>query len=143
VNVRPFTFIGPYQALSGPWAVNNFILDAMSNRSIKVLGDGRTVRSLMYGSDMAFWILTFLTKSEAGLTYNLGSGQEHTVAELAGMVSCNVKSLPDIVFNSGVEKSSLSRFVPDISLAESRFALKKTVSTESAIKRTIEWNASL
>ena len=142
INVRPFTFVGPYQPLSGPWAVNNFILDAVSNRNIKVLGDGKTERSLMYASDMAFWILTYLTKGEAGQTYNLGSRKGHTVAELAGMVAQNVASHPDIVFNSGMEKSSLSRFVPDTSLSESRFALKQTVGTEAAIKRTIGWNAA-
>ena len=28
VIARPFSFIGPYQSLSKPWAINNFINDA-------------------------------------------------------------------------------------------------------------------
>ena len=53
VNVRPFSFVGPYQSLDAPWAINNFIRDVVMRQPIRIQGDGTAVRSYMYGADMA------------------------------------------------------------------------------------------
>jgi len=56
ITVRPFSFVGPFHAVDKPWAVDNFIDDALQGSPIRVLGDGQTVRSYMYGADLAFWL---------------------------------------------------------------------------------------
>ncbi len=65
VTARPFAFIGPYQGLDKPWAVNNFLRDALLGVPIRILGDADTVRSYMYPSDMAFWLLAILAEGVA------------------------------------------------------------------------------
>ena len=137
--VRPFAFIGPYQNLTSPWAINNFIYDSISGKSIRVLGDGKTVRSYMYPSDMAFWLLRILTAAESGASYNLGSPEAVELGVLADLISQHFKPSPDVIFSAG-SSSNRSRFVPDISLAAETFGLSVTVPLETAIRRTIEWN---
>jgi len=54
LSARLFAFTGPYQRLDRPWAINNFLRDALRGGSIRVQGNGETVRSYMYGSDLAY-----------------------------------------------------------------------------------------
>ena len=60
IIVRPFAFIGPFQSLDKPWAVNNFIRDAILGGPIRILGNELTTKSYMYGSDLAYFILNLL-----------------------------------------------------------------------------------
>ena len=137
--VRPFAFIGPYQSLEGPWAINNFIYDSLSGKPIRVLGDGKTVRSYMYPSDMAFWMLRILTAAESGSRYNLGSPDPIELGNLAALISGQVHPSPEILFSTG-SAATRSRFVPDVTSAMSAFNLSLTIPLKVAIERTVQWN---
>lgn len=138
--LRPFGFMGPYQALSGPWAVNNFINDAINGQTIKILGDGNTVRSLLYGSDAAFWVLKTLVKAESGAKYNLGSPEQVTLKDLAHKVQSNLNINKEVMYYAGSASAGRTSFmVPDTDLIQSKFNLKITVPLDQAIKRTIAW----
>lgn len=138
--MRPFGFVGPYQALSGPWAVNNFINDAINGQTIKILGDGSTVRSLLYGSDAAFWVLKTLVNTESGSKFNLGSPEEVSLKNLAQMVQANLSINKEIMFYAGSASVGKTSFmVPDTELVQNKFNLKITVPLETAVKRTIQW----
>ena len=140
LTVRPFAFIGPYQSLDTPWAINNFIRDALSGNPIRVFGDGQTVRSYMYPSDMAFWLLRILTGGTSGLTYNLGSPTGVTLEQVAGMVSNHFTPRPEIRLRTASNAAQNSRFVPDVALAGSALGLSLKIDLETAIERTIRWN---
>jgi len=71
IIVRPFAFIGPFQSLDKPWAINNFIRDAILGGPIRILGNELTAKSYMYGSDLAYFILNILTQGKVGEVYNL------------------------------------------------------------------------
>jgi nucleoside-diphosphate-sugar epimerase len=138
VNLRPFAFIGPYQLVDRPWAINNFINDAFSGGSIKILGDQNTVRSYMYPSDMAYWILGALVKGKSGSNYNLGSSEGHTLGDVANIVANCFPGKIKISFPSS-DKARHSIFVPDTSNAEVDLDLKLTVNLLSAIENTVNW----
>ena len=141
VNVRPFAFIGPYQLLDRPWAINNFIRDSLRGGPIRILGDGKTVRSYMYPSDMALWILTILTKGSNGASYNIGSPYGVTLKELAEIIADNFSNSPEIILNFSNNKNfKTTKFVPDVSLAQKELGLKLNVDLSKAIERTIQWN---
>lgn len=141
VTARPFAFIGPYQSLEMPWAINNFIKDAMSGNSIRVLGDGKTVRSYMYASDMAFWLLNILAKGKSGEIYNIGSPTSITLEKLASIIASQVDSQLEIKLRTSFSNQvQNSRFVPDVSFAQNTLQLSITVSLREAIERTIKWN---
>ena len=141
MSVRPFAFIGPYQSLDSPWAVNNFIRDAMSGNSIRVLGDGQTLRSYLYASDMAFWLLKMLTGGSQGDVYNIGSSSPVTLSSLAEKVASHFSPNPAIVLRAGTATNvPKSIFIPDVDKAKQRLGLDVTVPLDEAIKRTVQWN---
>lgn len=138
--MRPFAFMGPFQSLSGPWALNNFISDAISGQAIKILGDGSTVRSLLYGSDAGFWILKTLVTAESGSKYNLGSPEEISLKDLAKLVQTNLNINKEIMYYAGSTSiGKASYMVPNTDNIQAKFGLKITVPLETAISRTIEW----
>lgn len=141
---RPFTLVGPYQKLEKPWAANNFIRDSLNGGPIRILGNEKTTRSFMYASDFAWWILKILQDGRSAKAYNVGNSDAFTMKELAKIVTKNFPKEIDIVSNTASENTlSYSKFVPDISLAQSTLNLKITVPTEEAIKKTIDWYSLL
>ena len=140
VNARPFAFIGPYQLLDRPWAINNFIRDSLLGGPIRILGDGQTVRSYMYPSDMAFWLLTILVRATVGLSYNVGSPDGVTLQQLAEQIAEHFPTRPKILTSASPESAlHRSRFVPDVTLARNTLGVSLRVDLETAIRRTLLW----
>ena len=141
VTARPFAFIGPYQLLDKPWAVNNFINDALRGGPINIMGDEHTVRSYMYPSDMAFWLLRILAAGESGHAYNVGSPHGITLKELADKIASNFTPQPKVVMASKDYKPQhLSRFVPEVKASGADLGLKLKVGIDEAIKKTLLWH---
>ncbi len=141
VTARPFAFMGPHQSIETPWALNNFINDALTGNTIRVLGDGKTVRSYMYASDMAFWLLTMLARGASGEIYNVGSPDAVSLYELAQLIVTECDMPLDIQLNaSSSHLLQNTRFVPDVSFAKKQLSLSITVDVKAAIRRTIDWN---
>ncbi len=140
VTARPFAFIGPYQSLETPWAINNFIKDALSGNSIRILGDGQTVRSYMYASDLSFWLTTILTQGKSGEVYNVGSPHPITLEKLAHLIANEVNPELEVQLKTANNPLQNSRFIPDVSFAENNLRLSVKTNLETAIKRTIAWN---
>lgn len=140
VITRPFAFIGPYQLLDKPWAINNFIRDSLMGGPIRILGDGETVRSYMYPSDMAFWLLRMLVDGVPGLVYNIGSPNGVTLKQLAEKIASNFSNKPKIII-CALSNASLhrSKFVPDVSLAQKTLGLELKVGLDEAIRHTLAW----
>lgn len=142
VTARPFAFIGPYQLLDKPWAVNNFIRDSLMGGPIRILGDPETVRSYLYPSDMAFWLLRILVDGTSGLAYNIGSPHGVTLQHLAEKIASNFPLQPKIIFHvAGDGFLHRSRLVPDVTLAQKDIGLTQKVSLNEAIKRTLLWHS--
>jgi nucleoside-diphosphate-sugar epimerase len=139
VTARPFAFIGPYQGLDKPWAVNNFLRDALLGVPIRILGDADTVRSYMYPADMAFWLLAILADGVPGTAYNVGSPDAITLGALAMRISASFEKPPAVVCRP-LGEPRVTRFVPDVSRAESTLGLRVTVDLDCAIKRTLNWH---
>lgn len=141
VNARPFAFIGPYQLLDRPWAVNNFIRDSLMGGPIRILGDGETVRSYMYPSEMALWLLSILLHGTVGASYNVGSPEGVTLRRLAEAIAGWFPSRIEIHSRTGPDSHlHRSRFVPDVTLAREALGLTIRVDLETAITRTLRWH---
>ena len=141
VNARPFAYIGPYQLLDKPWAINNFLRDALLGGPIRILGDSKTVRSYLYASDMTFWLLRVLVDGKVGQNFNIGSPHGVTLLELAETIASVSADRIEIKLPLSQEKARpKTRFVPDTSLVESSLGLTATVDLNKAISRTLAWN---
>jgi dTDP-glucose 4,6-dehydratase len=141
VTMRPFAFIGPYQRLDRPWAVNNFIRDGLLGGPIRILGDGETIRSYMYASDMAFWSLRILLAGAEGSTFNVGSPAGIRLKDLAEKIAGLFSSPVSIECRGLIDgRGKRSKMIPNVSAAETHLGLSLTVDIDSAIRRTLLWN---
>jgi len=137
VTARPFAFIGPYQSLDKPWAINNFIRDALNGHTIRIISNGMPVRSYMYPSDMAYWLLRMLVDGKSGTAYNLGSPYGITLRDIAEKVKRCAESASEIVIKEMHRDKSV--FVPDNSRVSTLLNLDIQVSIDEAIARSIQW----
>ncbi len=144
VIIRPFAFIGPYQMLDKPWAINNFIRDSILGGPIRILGNENTVRGYMYGSDMAFWLLKSLVIGKTGAVYNLGSDQAITLKELSTKIIKNFNNKIEVLVRSS-KSYPLSPIVsvPDTTHIKSEISVKQIFNLDTAIKKTIDWYKQL
>jgi dTDP-glucose 4,6-dehydratase len=137
---RPFTFLGPFQSIDAPWALNNFIHAAMHGQALKVLGDGSTKRSYLYGSDAAFLLLSILSGAKSSDVYNVGHSEATTLVDLAKLVLEENGQPLEVRFNTGRGAVPASHLIPDMTRAERDFGFKPATPLRDAIRRTISWN---
>lgn len=140
LTARPFSFVGPYQPLNGTLAVSNFIRDSLKGGPIKIFSDGESIRSYMYPSDMALWILGVLANGNIGSTYNIGSPICITLHDLASKIArlfsksiqVQTKQMTDISFTK-------SMVVPSVDKAVHELKVEMKVDLDSALRKTIDW----
>jgi len=137
VNVRPFAFIGPYQYLDKPWAVNNFIRDALMNNTIRIIGNGLPMRSYMYPSDMAYWLLRILVDGHPGIAYNVGSPYGISLKDLAAKIKQYSNTKSAILIKDLNEDRST--FIPDDTLCRNSLGLVIKVNIDDTIKKSLAW----
>lgn len=141
VILRPFAFIGPYQDIEKPWAINSFIRDAILGGPIRILGNGLTERSYLYASDMAYSILKSLIDGKIGEIYNLGSSTPISLNELALKIQSQSTVKMEILSKSSKENYlSISKLVPDTSKISKDLNVNEIFTIDEAINRTILWN---
>jgi nucleoside-diphosphate-sugar epimerase len=140
VNVRPFTFCGPYQDLSSPWILNTFINDALNNRQIRIYGDGQTVRGVMYGADFAVWILIILMHAKSAATFNVGSDIPVLASDLANRVASNFSPQPSIMLNTSLAKiNDRTHLLPDLNVVKDEFNIGLFTNLDLSVSRTVSW----
>ncbi|MGR2682367.1 NAD-dependent epimerase/dehydratase family protein [Chromobacterium haemolyticum] len=141
-TARAFTFLGPYQSLDAPWAVNNFIRDALSGNDIRLHGDGATRRSYLYGSDAACWLLRMLVDGQDGEIYNLGAARPTSHAVVAEMVAARTVPTPSLVYKSQPTANARCHdFFPDLGHVQAKLGLKEAFDVEEALERAMLWHA--
>lgn len=141
VILRPFAFIGPYQDIEKPWAINSFIRDAILGGPIRILGNGLTERSYLYASDMAYSILRSLIAGKVGEIYNLGSNTPISLNELAAKIQSQSNVKMEILSRSSKENYlSISKLVPNTDKIIKDLNVREIFTIDEAINRTILWN---
>lgn len=117
---RCFALVGAHLPLDGPYAIGNFIRDALWRDSVRVRGDGHAVRTYLDGRDMVHWLTTILVDGKAGEAYNVGSDHSTTMDQLAQQVVALVSpGKPVLIEKTIADDGSRSRYVPDIRKAAS------------------------
>jgi len=138
-TVRPFSFVGPYQPIDAPWAINNFIANVVNNQPIRIQGDGTAIRSYMYGADMAWWLLNILIFGEPGSSYNLGSAQSISLVSLAEKIRLLANANVEINKGRPLLQSKKSFFVPSVDRVQGEFSLSVQFDLDEALTRSIHW----
>lgn len=140
VVTRPFTFIGPFQDLTAPWAANTLLHAALHGQPLKLLGSGEAMRSYLYGSDMAVLALRQLVGGRSGETFDLGGIEPLRLIDLARMVVAQARRPLELRMNTGRETGA-SALIPDMQVSAERFVFRPAFSVGEAIGRTLAWHA--
>ncbi|MFC7536713.1 NAD-dependent epimerase/dehydratase family protein [Sphingomonas sp. GCM10030256] len=140
VNARIFALLGPLLSLDIHFAAGNFIRDAMAGRKVVVQGAGTAVRSYLYAADLTVWLWKILLEAPPGGTYNVGSEDGISIAELArrtatllGDAGFEILGREDSGWNPG-------RYVPSTRKIQDELGVAPTVGLDEAIVRTARWN---
>jgi nucleoside-diphosphate-sugar epimerase len=139
-TIRPFTFAGPFQELDRPWAINNFLRDALTSNDIRIHGDGSARRSYLYGSDAAWWTLAALINGIDGQIYNIGSPTPITHIDLAKMISAQFSPKLNFMLNTAPSKHlQQDDLFPNIDHTQKSLGVSQTSPLEETIKKTGSW----
>jgi dTDP-glucose 4,6-dehydratase len=152
---RCFAFAGAYLPFNLPYAIGNFIRDALNRETIKIEGDGTPYRSYLYAADLAIWLWTILCNEapdprqgveapdpRQGVeapdrAYNVGSDKAISIVELAGLVRDLLYPAGDIaIAHQPVPGMAPARYIPAIEKAANELGLKVWVNLDEAILRT-------
>ncbi len=138
IIVRAFSFIGPYQDLNKPWAINNFMQEALNSQPMRIVGNGMPQRSYLYASDMATWLLAILASGTRGTTYNLGSSKGISLVEVTDEINSILFKEVDVMIQNLDDDSS--KFIPSIEHIKKELDVEEVFSFKEALEHTIKWN---
>ena len=143
VTVRPFNTYGPRQSARA--VIPTIISQALTQDTVH-LGNLEARRDLTYVSDT---VAGFLKAAEVtgleGGTFNLGTGRDVTIGDLAGEIIALVGRPVEIVVDSTrlrPEKSEVQRLLSDNRLARDRLGWRPLVDLTEGLRRTITWVAA-
>ncbi len=137
---RCFAFVGPHLPLDSHFAIGNFIRDALAGEPLKIGGDGTPFRSYLYAADLAVWLWTILFKASSLKAYNVGSGHDLSIRDLAAsVISALNPELPVEVGATPVPGAPISRYVPDVSLAAEELGLTEEIPLADSLRRFSDW----
>lgn len=122
-----------------PAMIRKFV-EATSARSgqVTLWGTGNVSREFMYVDDCATGILLAAEKYDGSQPVNLGTGQEITIRELAGLIAGMTGFRGEIVWDSSQPDGQPRRCL-NTERAEKEFGFKAKVPLEVGIRRTVEW----
>lgn len=137
---RLFAFHGPYLPLNEHFAIGNFIRDALEGGPIIVNGDGTTVRSYQYPTDMVSWLWAIAERAQMCRAYNVGSDEGMSMREIAQTVA-SVSAVADVDVRGTPDPSrDLDRYVPSINRATTELGLINRVPFIEGLRRTLAWH---
>jgi dTDP-glucose 4,6-dehydratase len=137
--IRIFNTYGPKMQADDGRVVSNFVNQAIINKSITIYGKGNQTRSFCYIDDMIDGLKRAMySKNTGGEVFNLGSPNEITILDMAGLVKKVTNSQSKIIFEELPEDDPKSRN-PDITKAKSFLGWMPKVSLEVGLSKTIEY----
>jgi len=143
VTVRPFNTYGPRQSARA--VIPTIISQALTQDTV-YLGNLEARRDLTYVSDtVAGFLKAAEVTSVEGETFNLGTGSEVTVNDLALEIIALVGRPVEVLVDSTrlrPEKSEVQRLLSDNRLARERLGWQPVVNLTEGLRRTIAWVAA-
>jgi len=140
-HARLFAFLAPKLPLDEHFAAGNFIRDNLKRQPIQILGDGRTVRTYQYGTDLVQSLFAIAVRGRNRSSYNVGSPTPITISQLAERVAAQGRTT--VSYTQSPREESLSvvdRYVPCTEKIESELGVRTLVDIDMAIARTVQWH---
>jgi nucleoside-diphosphate-sugar epimerase len=141
--IRIFNTYGPRMDKDDGRVVSNFIVWALTNKPLKIYGDGSQTRSFCYISDLVEGLIKVLeTKEMKGEVVNLGNNSEFTIQELAMLVVEILGIKPNIKYEH-LPIDDPSRRKPDLQKAIRLLNYQPHVNLYDGLEKTIQYFKSV
>ncbi len=143
VTVRPFNTFGPRQSARA--VIPAIITQALTLNVIR-LGNLDARRDFTYVDDtVSGFLMAARAEGAEGKTFNLGTGREIRIGDLARLVIEKISPPVKIVVDEErlrPERSEVQRLLSDNSLAKKVLGWEPLVPFEQGLERTINWVSS-
>jgi nucleoside-diphosphate-sugar epimerase len=141
---RPFNVYGPKESLGPfPHVIIQFIKDASKEKPLMIYGDGKQTRAFTYVSDVIDGIVRIAESPYICTPFNLGSGQETSINELADLIIELYPSKMELRKQYCMAISGdIRRRAADSRRAKELLDWEPTVELRVGLKNTIEWYRS-
>ena len=137
VIFRYFNAYGERQPVRGQYApvIGIFLRQLAAGEPLTIVGDGEQRRDFTYVKDIVnaniMAALSNADKEAYGQVYNVGSGENHSVNEVAAMISDDVKYIPSRLGEARISLANVDKIYKT-------FAWKPQQSLEKWIKSAVE-----
>ncbi|MEF8781338.1 MAG: NAD-dependent epimerase/dehydratase family protein, partial [Haloferacaceae archaeon] len=139
VPLRYFNVYGPRQG-SGPYGgvISIFVDQALTGEPITIHGEGTQTRDFVHVSDVVKANLRAATTDAVGRAFNVGTGTETSVLELAEAIRDAADSESDLVHESA-RPGDVSESRADIGRIREELDFEPEVSLEEGLRELVEF----
>jgi len=116
-----------------------FIWRALHHEALPVENGGIASRDFIFVEDMAYGLMACALKGEPGEVYNLGSGVETTVRELAERINRLTGNQTPIALAPARDWDRSGQRFADTAKAHEKLGFTAKVDHEDGVTRTVEW----
>jgi UDP-glucose 4-epimerase len=141
VSVRLFNAYGPGE-LPGPYrnVIPNFLGRALRGESLTITGTGEETRDFTFNGDTVAGMLGALHgDTRPGSVFNLGSGRETPIVDVANAINDLTGNPGGIEFIPRRDWDNVTRRLSDISAAREAFGYDPRTSLKDGLARTHAW----
>ena len=141
MNARFFNSYGPGE-VPGRYrnVIPNFFYWAIKGLPLPITGDGTETRDWTYVGDIVNGLISMGIREEAvGEAFNLGSGIEHRVIDMAKIVNKLTENDAGIVFRARRDWDVKTRLLSCTTKAENNLGYHPATSFEEGLKKVHQW----
>jgi UDP-glucose 4-epimerase len=146
-SFRMYNVYGPRQALDNPYqgVLGIFLGNLLRGEPLTIFGDGLQSRDFIYVDDVVeAWVSALSNPAAYGKVFNLGSGKQVRINELADHVlRAFQRSRHEAVINYAAARPGEQRFVEaDTALLRAALNWRPRVSFSDGLAETVRWARS-
>lgn len=153
VKARFQNVYGPGEVLgAGKWrgtphtiwrnVIPSFVWKALNGEDLLLENHGRNTRDFIYVGDVAEGLAKAAAYGIPGQAYNLGSGVETSIIEIADMIVELTESLSELRMLPGRDWDNSGRRFADTSKSKSELDFEARVPLRIGLERTVAWQKS-
>lgn len=141
VALRYFNVYGPRMDIHGKYTevLIRWMERIASGEPPLILGDGSTTMDFVYIEDVARANVLALQSDLQDDVFNVGSGTETSLTQLADMLLWVMKSNLKPVYGPERKVNPVSRRLADISKAQDLLGFRASIGLEEGLRRLVDW----
>ena len=142
-GLRFFNVYGPRQDPSSPYSgvISIFAKRVRAKQPLTIYGDGGQSRDFVFVTDVVRFLRASMDRTNGGAAvYNIGTGHETTVQQLATMLGDICGAVPEIGFEAA-RSGDIRRSVADVTKATSELGVQNETNLRDGLVSTLAWMA--